>query len=125
MTVIRCLLRGLRRFPCSLEYDEDPSKMPADIVQSVRRGMITTAATLCDQARAALVTRMDPKPIDGDAESGAHADQKIDVCDAPDPPCKSATQLDEAEIDDRAAFANLRQAAGMLVTEHPDRLVPA
>ena len=99
--------------------------MPADIVQSVRRGMITTTATLRDQARAALITRVDPKPIDGDDESGAHTDQKIDVCDAPHPPSKSATQLDETEIDDRAAFANLRQAAGMLVTERPECRFPA
>ena len=99
--------------------------MLADIVQSVRREMIPMAAALCDQARAALITRVDPKPIDGDAESGAHTDEKIDVCDAPDPPSKSATQLDETEIDDRAAFANLRQAAGMLVTERPECRFPA
>jgi hypothetical protein len=65
--------------------------MPADIVQSGRRGTITTAATLCDQARAALITCVDPKPIDGD---------------------------------DRAAFANLRQAPGMLVTERPECRFP-
>ena len=40
--------------------------------------------------------------------------------DAPDPPCKGAAQLDAAEIDNRLALADLRQAAGMLVTERRD-----
>src|SRR5437868_10593664 len=63
---------------------------------------------------------MDPQPTQRDAEPVAQADQEVDVGDAPDPPCDGAAQLDASEIDHRLALADLRQAAGMLVTERSD-----
>ena len=38
-----------------------------------------------DQPRAALVAGVDPQPVDGDAESVADADQKVDVGETPRP----------------------------------------
>src|SRR5262249_9277358 len=75
------------------------------------------AAALGDQPRGALVARINPEPAERDAEAVAQADQEVDVCDAPDPPCDGAAQLDAAEIDHRELVADLRQAAGMLVAE--------
>src|SRR5258708_8978563 len=78
------------------------------------------AAALGNQPRRALIAHVNPQPAQRDAESVAQADQEIDVRDAPDPPCKGAAELDAAEIDNRLALADLRQAAGMLVTERSD-----
>src|SRR6266436_3250058 len=75
------------------------------------------AAALGNQPRRALIAHVNPQPAQRDAEPVAQADQEIDVRDAPDPPCEGAAQLDASEIDDRLALADLRQAAGMLVTE--------
>src|ERR1700739_3617939 len=75
------------------------------------------AAALRDQPRGALIAGMVPQPAQGDAEPVAQADQKIDVGDAPYPPRDGAAQLERSEIDHRLALADLRQAAGVLVTE--------
>src|ERR1700720_4694571 len=79
------------------------------------------AASLGDQPRRTLIARVNPQPAQRDAEPVAQADQEIDVRDAPDPPCDGAAQLDAAEIDNRLALSDLRQAAGMFVTERSDR----
>src|SRR5258708_30625326 len=79
------------------------------------------AASLGNQPRGALIAHVNPQPAQRDAEAVAQADQEIDVRDAPDPPCKGAAQLDAPEIDDCLALADLRQAAGMLVTERSER----
>src|SRR5665213_1529049 len=79
------------------------------------------AAALRDQARGTLIARVDPQPAHRDAQPVAQADQEIDVGDAPDPPRDGAAQLDAPEIDHRLPLADLRQAAGMLVTERGHR----
>src|SRR6267143_3537296 len=79
------------------------------------------AAALRDQPRGALIAHIDPQPADRDAEPVAQADQEVDVGDAPYPPCQGAAQLDAPEIDHRLALADLRQAAGMLVSEQSGR----
>ena len=56
------------------------------------------------------------------AEAVAHPDQEIDVRDAPDShQGEGAAQLDAAEIDHRLPFADLGQAAGVLVVEWAER----
>src|SRR3984885_3209736 len=75
------------------------------------------SAALRNQPRGALIAGVNPQPADRDAEPVAQADQKIDVRDAPYPPRDRAAQLDAPEFDHRLALADLRQAAGMLVTE--------
>src|SRR5882672_877058 len=79
------------------------------------------AAALRDQPRGALIAHIDPQPADRDAEPVAQADQEVDVGDTPYPPCQGAAQLDAPEIDHRLALADLRQAAGMLVSEQSRR----
>src|ERR1700737_1783168 len=75
------------------------------------------AAALGNQPRGALIAGINPQPAEGDAKPVAQADQKIDVRDAPYPPCKRAAQLEASEIDHRLPLADLRQAAGVLVAE--------
>src|SRR5258708_16572161 len=79
------------------------------------------AAALRNQPRGALIAHVNPQPAQRDAEPVAQADQEIDVGDTPDPPCERAAQFDAAEIDNRLALADLRQAAGMLVTDRRAR----
>src|ERR1700733_12975684 len=74
-------------------------------------------AALRDQARAALLARVDPQPAHRDAEPVAQADQEVDMRDAPHPPRQSAAQFYAAEIDHRQPPADLCQAAGVLVDE--------
>src|SRR5258705_4308841 len=78
------------------------------------------AAALGNQPRRALIAHVNPQPAQRDAEPVAQADQEVDMRDAPDPPCKGAAQLNAPEIDDCLALADLRQTAGMLVTERSD-----
>src|ERR1700738_2914692 len=75
------------------------------------------AAALGDEPRGALIAGVDPQPAQRDAEAVAQPDQKIDVRDAPDPPRQRTAQPDAPEIDHRLALADLRQAAGVVVTE--------
>src|ERR1700745_2292801 len=75
------------------------------------------AAALRDQPRRALITCVDPEPAERDAQAVAQPDQEVDVRDAPDPPGQRAAQLEATEIDYRLPLADLRQAAGVLVTE--------
>src|SRR5258705_10755997 len=79
------------------------------------------AAPLGNQPRRALIAHVNPQPAQRDAEPVAQADQEIDVGDAPYPPRNGAAQLDASEIDHRLALADLRQAAGMLVSEGSGR----
>src|SRR5206468_1427859 len=72
------------------------------------------AAALRNQPRRALIAGVDPKPTERDTEPVTQADQKIDMGDTPYPPRKRAAQLDPSEIDHRLAFADLRQAAGVI-----------
>src|SRR3954453_16395153 len=81
------------------------------------------ARSLRDQPRGALVAGVDPEPAQRDAEAVAQADQEVDVGDAPDPPRDGAAQLDAAEVDHREPFADLREAAGVLVAERAGRLL--
>src|ERR1700719_5250081 len=78
------------------------------------------AASLRNQPRRALIAHVNPEPAQCDAEPVAQADQEVDMRNAPYPPCKGAAQLDAPEIDYRLALADLRQAAGMFVTERSD-----
>src|SRR3954468_22185406 len=78
-------------------------------------------APLRDQPGAALLARVDPQPVDRDAEPVAQADQEIDVGDAPDPPRQRAAQFYAPEIDHRQPLADLRQVARMLVRKRRKR----
>src|SRR5258706_5620722 len=69
------------------------------------------------QTAAALITDVDPQPVEDNAQPIAYADQEIDVRKAPDPPGKRPAQLDAAEIDDGQPLSDRGQAAGMSVTE--------
>jgi hypothetical protein len=64
---------------------------------------------------------MDPKPAQGHTQAGTDAYQKIDMSDAPDPPCEHSPQLDPAKVYDRLAFANLRLAPVMVIPERTAR----
>src|SRR6266403_5667999 len=104
--------------------DCNPAACRAQIIAWIIRERLNLprhlAASLGNQPRGALIAHVNPQPAQRDAEAVAQADQEIDVRDAPDPPCDGAAQLDTAEIDNRLALSDLRQAAGMLVTERRD-----
>ena len=72
---------------------------------------------LTDQARAALVPRVYPQPIERDAQRVTYTDQKVNMGNAPDPPRDSTAQPAPSEVDYRATLADLCQAAGMLIAE--------
>ena len=49
-----------------------------------------------DEACPAIEGEIGPQPLQGDDQAVAHADQKIDVGDAPDPPCDPALDPEPA-----------------------------
>jgi hypothetical protein len=63
-------------------------------------------AALSDEPRAALIARIDPEPIERDAQPVADPDQKVDVGDAPQPPRDCPAQLDP-EYGDAPVFTLL------------------
>src|SRR5277367_6158125 len=70
-----------------------------------------------DEPRAALVTRVNPQPVDRDTQAIADPNQKVDVGEAPEPPGERALELDPAEVDHRAPLADRGEVASMLIME--------
>src|SRR5690606_15443253 len=70
-----------------------------------------------DEPRAALKGEIGPKPVDGDDQAVANADEKIDVDEAPDPPGEPAGKPEEAEIDHRRAPTDGREVADVDIAE--------
>src|SRR5438270_551810 len=80
---------------------------------------------LCDETGAAVPRDVNPQPAQGDRQAIAQADQKIDVGQAPDPPSKPSADLQPTEVDDRRAFADGREIAGMPIAKGADSRISA
>src|SRR3984957_12540689 len=61
---------------------------------------------LSDQTGIAAARGIYPQPAQGNGEPIAHADQEVDMSEAPYPPGEPAAQLDPTEIDDRRTSAD-------------------
>ena len=70
-----------------------------------------------DEPCAAAVGQVLPEPAKRHEHGARHADQKIDVRDAPDPPRDEAAQRHERKLDDGALAADRREVAGVAIGE--------
>src|SRR5258707_10969412 len=68
---------------------------------------------VCNQTGASLEGEVIPKPIEGDDEAIAQADQKINVSDAPEQPAHKALEFKRPEFYNRGTPADCRQIAKM------------
>src|SRR3984885_2529177 len=93
------------------------SPLPAPLPTRERLGSLYLAAPPGDEARAALVTHINPQPVDRHAQPVADADQKVDVGEAPQPPGELALELDPAEVDHRPPLADRGQISRVLVAK--------
>ena len=78
-----------------------------------------------DQPRAASVGQVLPEPAQRYDHGARHADQEVDVREAPDPPREPAAQREERKLDHRALPADRREVAGVAIDERRRRRRPA
>ena len=71
------------------------------------------------RSRRSRAPRQIRQPLERHDQSVAEADQKVDVHDAPGEPAEPSAQPEPAEIGDRLAPADYRQAADIAIPERP------
>ena len=84
-----------------------------------RRGHILhpRAGKAGDEPGAAREGEIVPGPVEDDREAVAEADEKIDICEAPDEPGEKARDAHSSHLHDRVRAANRRQRAVVAIDE--------